>query len=127
MFHVKEAMISYREQGSLFNKFYTTYLIKGALKKDKPTINWFNIMGVIARTCVHLVTFVVHSAVLFYSTEAGINFSLIINLYSLTPFFTAIAFFCFFKERLTRIHLIGMLFIFGCVYITSQSEKPKEA
>ena len=86
-------------------------------------INWFNVNSVLTRTTVHLVTFFLHTSVLYYSNAANINFSLIINLYSLTAFFTAIAFYCFFHEKLTRWHIIGMLFIFSCVYITSQSDK----
>lgn len=85
-------------------------------------MNWFNVFAVIGRATVHLSIFCLHSAVLYYSSQANINFSLIINLYSLTPFFTAIAFYLFFKERLNMNHGIGMLFIFGCVYITSLSK-----
>jgi drug/metabolite transporter (DMT)-like permease len=52
---------------------------------------------------------------------AGINFSLILNLYSLTPFLTAILFYLVFKERLAKAHILGMIFIFGCVVVTGES------
>jgi drug/metabolite transporter (DMT)-like permease len=76
----------------------------------------------VSRTTVHIVSFFLHSGVLYYSTEANVNFSLIINLYSLTPFSTAIAFYCFFREKVNKNHGIGMFFIFACALITSQSQ-----
>lgn len=76
----------------------------------------------LARTTIHIISFILHSAVLHYSTAAQVNFSLIINLYSLTPFFTAVAFWIFFNEKLKKTHIIGMLLIFSCVYVTSQAE-----
>jgi drug/metabolite transporter (DMT)-like permease len=90
--------------------------------KRNQLVNWFNVFSVLARTAIHMTSFFLHAAVLHFSTAAHVNFSLIVNLYSLTPFFTAIAFYCFFGEKLSRVHIIGMLFIFSCVYITSMSE-----
>ena len=61
---------------------------------------------------------------------AGINFSLVMNLYSLTPFLMAILFFSVFKEKLGNAHIIGMIFLFACVAITgesnSEAEKPAD-
>jgi drug/metabolite transporter (DMT)-like permease len=79
------------------------------------------VASVLARTAAHLLSFFLHASVLYYSNEANINFSLVINLYSLTPFFTALLFFCFFNEAVNRSHMLGMFFIFSCIYITSQS------
>ena len=56
---------------------------------------------------------------------AHVNFSLIMNLYSLTPFITAILFYAVFKERLNKMHILGMIFIFGCILITSESNVEK--
>jgi drug/metabolite transporter (DMT)-like permease len=57
---------------------------------------------------------------------AGINFSLILNLYSLTPFLTAILFYLVFKEKLAKVHLLGMIFIFACVVVTGESNSEQE-
>ena len=60
----------------------------------------------------------------FYTaTLALINFSLIINLYALTPFVNSIAFYVIFKERLTKLHIIGMVLILGCIVMTGMSSK----
>lgn len=133
LYHVKEALTVYREHGSCWNHEKSAYLMNsspserntfngGLRNRGERRVNWFNVCAILGRTSIHLVSFFLHSSVLYYSTEAHINFSLIINMYSLTPFFTAIAFYCFFNERLNMSHGIGMLFIFSCVYITSQSE-----
>ncbi len=62
----------------------------------------------------------------FYTASlALINFSLIINLYALTPFVNSIAFFLVFKERLNRLHLIGMVLILGCIVLTGMSSSNK--
>ena len=58
-------------------------------------------------------------SVMYTAARAGFNYSLAINLYSMTPFLTAIAFYFFFKEKLNRIHLIGMGMLFVCIVITS--------
>jgi drug/metabolite transporter (DMT)-like permease len=78
-------------------------------------------MAVIVRSFALILIFFVHASVLYYSSEAKINFSLVVNLYSLTPFLTAVAFYCFFKELIKTSHLIGMFFIVLCVYITAES------
>lgn len=67
-------------------------------------------------------SYFLHAAVLYSSTLAHINFSLILNLYSMTPFLTAIAFYMMFKERLHKMHLIGMFLILGCITCTSLSQ-----
>lgn len=127
IFHIKEALNCYQEHKKCWTHHKSAYItteqsVGLSMLRQRKRINWFNIFGVVARTTIHLVSFILHSSVLYYSIEANVNFSLIINLYSLTPFFTAVAFYCFFKEKLNKSHIIGMLFIFTCVYITSQSE-----
>ncbi|TNV78815.1 hypothetical protein FGO68_gene5254 [Halteria grandinella] len=134
VFHTKTALQSYGAQGSFWKRERSAYFKTqiqataqnyGVSKVTK--LNWFNVCAVFGRTMIHMISFCLHSAVLYYSSQANINFSLIINLYSLTPFFTAIAFYLFFKERLNMNHGVGMLFIFGCVYITSLSENREQS
>ena len=60
-------------------------------------------------------------AVLHTADLAKINFSIILNLYSLTPFLTAILFFIVFKEKLNKLHILGMIMIFSCIVVTSES------
>ena len=67
----------------------------------------------------------INMAVLESAEMAGINFSLVLNLYSLTPFLTAILFYAAFKERLAKTHIVGMFFIFACIAITSESNTSK--
>ena len=63
----------------------------------------------------------VHMSVLRTAELAGVNFSLVLNLYSLTPFLTAVLFYAVFKEKLAKPHILGMLFIFACVIVTGES------
>lgn len=58
---------------------------------------------------------------MYSATLANVNYSLITNLYGLTPFVTAIAFYFIFKEKLNKYHLIGMSFIFICLIILALS------
>jgi len=58
----------------------------------------------------------------FYTASlAMINFSLIINLYALTPFLNSLAFYYCFRESLNKLHLIGMVLILGCITLTGMS------
>ena len=63
----------------------------------------------------------VHMSVLRTAELAGVNVSLVLNLYSLTPFLTALLFFAVFREKLAKVHIVGMLFIFACVIVTGES------
>jgi drug/metabolite transporter (DMT)-like permease len=73
------------------------------------------------RSLMSLIGLFVHMSVLRTAELAGVNFSLILNLYSLTPFLTAVLFYAVFKEKLSRVHLLGMVFIFSCVVVTGES------
>lgn len=75
----------------------------------------------IVRALFSLAAFFANMSVIYTSDKAGINLSLILNLYSLTPFLTAILFFIVFKEKLNKMHILGMIFLFGCVGITGES------
>lgn len=63
---------------------------------------------------------------LYTATLAKINYSLVLNLYSLCPFLIAIGFYLVFGERLTRFHGLGMAMMLTCVVITGESYKVKE-
>ena len=73
------------------------------------------------RSLMSLIGLFVHMSVLRTAELAGVNFSLILNLYSLTPFLTAVLFYAVFREKLAKAHLLGMFFIFGCVVVTGES------
>jgi len=131
IYHIREAVKIHKEHGRFWTTHNSAYLLTRAQRvEDEWTrasrFNLFNIFGVLGRTFVHLIQFVLHSATIYYATLAHLNFSLIINLYSLTPFFTAVAFFLLFREKLSKYHIVGMFFIFGCVYITGKSETTKK-
>lgn len=82
-------------------------------------------MAVMVRSASSLGGLFIHALVLESAELAGINFSLVLNLYSLTPFLTAVMFFIFFRERLAKLHIVGMFCIFACVAITGESNKEK--
>jgi drug/metabolite transporter (DMT)-like permease len=82
-------------------------------------IKYFNIFGVLLKALVTLTSQAFKISVMYTAARAGLNYSLVINLYSLTPFLTAIAFYFCFKERLYQMHLIGMGLLFVCIVITS--------
>jgi drug/metabolite transporter (DMT)-like permease len=65
-------------------------------------------------------------AVLETTELAGVHMSLILNLYSLTPFITAILFFIVFRERLARAHIVGMILLMCCVVITGESSHEEQ-
>ena len=95
---------------------------------DSPKfkVRWSSIVAVIVRSVLSLIGQFNHMLVLRTAELAGINFSLILNLYSLTPFLTAILFYLVFKEKLAKAHILGMLFIFGCVVVTGESNSQQE-
>jgi drug/metabolite transporter (DMT)-like permease len=64
--------------------------------------------------------------VMLSSQLAGINFSIVMNIYSLTPFLMAVLFFSVFKEKLVKTHIFGMIFLFACVLITGESNYQEE-
>ena len=57
--------------------------------------------------------------VMYTAALAGVNYSLVINMYSLAPFLTAIAFYLLFKETLKPFHIVGIGFLFICIVVTS--------
>ena len=77
--------------------------------------------AVTLRSIMSLMGLFVHMSVLRTAELAGVNFSLVLNLYSLTPFLTAVLFYAVFKENLAKPHILGMLFIFACVIVTGES------
>ena len=91
-------------------------------KKTHRQVNWFNLVGTVSRALVTLSSYILHAAVLYTSTLAGINFSLILNVYSMSPFLTAITFFFIFKEKIHKMHIVGMILILGCIVCTSLSQ-----
>lgn len=60
-------------------------------------------------------------SVMYTAAKAGFNYSLAINLYSMTPFLTSIAFYFLFREKLNAMHVLGMALLFVCIVITSQA------
>ena len=139
-YHIKEAVKLRRRNGVFWMKEHSAYLqykestplreyvddgieviIPDKAKKSKVKIQWYNIFAIIVRSIFSLGALFTHMAVIRTSDLADINLSLILNLYSLTPFLTAILFFIVFKERLNKLHILGMVFIFSCVIITGES------
>jgi drug/metabolite transporter (DMT)-like permease len=84
-------------------------------------LNYFNIFSILLKTAVTLGSQGLKISVMYTAAKAGFNYSLAINLYSLTPFLTAVAFYILFKERLNALHLVGMALLFVCIVITSQA------
>ena len=60
-------------------------------------------------------------AVVYYSVQAGVNFSIIMTIFALTPFVTALAFRLFFKEKLAFAHFGGILLFTVCITCISFS------
>ena len=84
-------------------------------------INKFNIWAVCLRTTVQVITVVLKILVMKTAAAAHINFSLVANIYSITPFWVAVAFYFIFKERITKIHLLGIVLITICILMTGLS------
>lgn len=82
---------------------------------------WKTIFAVTFRSIMSLFGQFMHMSVLRTADLASVNFSLVLNLYSLTPFLTAVLFFAVFREKLTKVHILGMAFIFACVLVTGES------
>ena len=59
--------------------------------------------------------------VMYTAALSGLNYSLVINMYSLSPFLTALAFYLLFKEKLKPFHIAGIGLLFLCILITSRS------
>ena len=141
VYHSKEAIKSKKNEGALWLKERSAYLSFKETKKlnqlpsspettddnyyvkqpARLVINWYNVWAIFIRSFFSLGGLFLHMTVLHTAERAKINFSIILNLYSLTPFLTAILFYIVFKERLTKLHVAGMFLIFGCIAITSES------
>ena len=90
---------------------------------DLKKLNMPSLGGVLCRSIVMVSVTFINAAVLYASIMANINFSLIINLYSFTPFLNAISFYFIFKEKLNKMHIVGMVMILVCFLFTSLSEE----
>ena len=143
-YHIKTAIESKKKHGSIWSLKDSAYLksdecLSLSSHKDarmestsstennesvskcsrKLRFNYFNMFGVILKALVTMTSQIFKISVMYTAARAGLSYSLVINLYSLTPFLTAVAFYFFFKERLNRMHLIGMALLFVCIVITS--------
>ena len=78
-------------------------------------------LGVLSKATVTLCSQLFKISVMYTASRAGFNYSLAVNLYSLTPFITAVAFYFIFKEKLQKLHLVGMGLLFCCIIITGHS------
>lgn len=87
----------------------------------KYRIHWPNIMALTARGGVGFMQLLSYMAVQYYSLEAEINFSLVSNIFAITPFTTAIMFFAIFREKLSFIHMLGIVLISGGIVMLTQS------
>ena len=129
---LKQAYTSWRQTGKLWNLKDSAYLIgpsesfpiimsdEGELSKnDRVRLNVFNIVAVLTKSLVAFCTQLMKILVMYTAALAGLNYSLVVNMYSLTPFLTAIAFYILFKEKLNSMHLIGIGLLFVCIIITS--------
>ena len=143
-YHIKEAIHSKRSHGTYWYLKNSAYLSSdecvhlithknlriestnstqanedAKLPSRKLRCNYFNLFGVFLKAIVMMISHAFKISVMYTAAYAGLSYSLVINLYSLTPFLTAVAFYFLFKERLFKMHLIGMGLLFVCIVITS--------
>jgi len=71
-----------------------------SLQTQSLSLNYFYLCGVALRACVGTSIHMIHYFILHYSILAEINFSVILNILSFTPFMTALGFYVAFKEKL---------------------------
>lgn len=81
-------------------------------------MNYYNIKWMGIKGFVSVVGIYLKIAVLYTATLASINYSLISNIYSLTPFLLAISFYFLYKEVLSSIHVIGIVTIITGIVLT---------
>jgi drug/metabolite transporter (DMT)-like permease len=79
------------------------------------------VIGVLAKAVVGVCSQLMKILVMYTAALSGINYSLVINLYSLSPFLTSFAFYLIFQEKLKPFHLAGIALLFLCVIITGHS------
>ena len=134
-YHIKEAVGNIRKNGTIWSMKTSAYFkseetdqfitYQDTLRDTsdgsggKISINRFNVIAVLTKSLVTMSSQAMKISVMYTAACAGLSYSLVINLYSLTPFFTAIAFYFLFKEKLNSMHLIGMALLFVCIVITS--------
>jgi drug/metabolite transporter (DMT)-like permease len=85
--------------------------------------NYFNLLGVLCKATCSLCSSFLKIIVMYTAAQAGLHYSLVINMYSLTPFLTAAAFYFIFKERMNPIHIIGIIMLMVCIVITTKAPK----
>jgi hypothetical protein len=75
LFHSKTALSSYGAQGTFWKRERSAYF-KSEIKASTVSygvskvtkVNWFNVCAVLGRTMIHMISFCLHSAVLYYSS-----------------------------------------------------------
>jgi hypothetical protein len=140
IYHGRQAIANYQKSGAIWSLKGSAYFISdevspllgngdrriqinldGGVSRNRIRINYFNLFGMLAKAFVTLSSQAMKISVMYTAARAGFNYSLAINLYSMTPFLTAIAFYFVFKETLNSLHLVGMALLFVCIVITSQA------
>ena len=120
-YHIKEAIQSKSRHGTIWSLKNSSYLSSDecfplSAHKDlridstnstqanedakspsrKLRCKYFNLFGVLLKALVMMISHAFKISVMYTAAYAGLSYSLVINLYSLTPFLTAIAFYVLF-------------------------------
>ena len=103
-----------RSLGTLWSPSDSAYFIN---TNGSLSLNYFNIFGVLSKSLITLISQLLKISVMYTAALAGLNYSLVINLYSMSPFLTAIAFYKLFNETLNKVHILGMSLLFICIVI----------
>jgi drug/metabolite transporter (DMT)-like permease len=84
--------------------------------------NYGNLMLVILRSILGIVSITIYYLLIVYSKNSGVNASVFSTLFAGSSFLTALAFYIVYTEKLENKHIVGMLVLVLSVLLMSMDD-----
>lgn len=107
-------------------KHYWTWEKSILIDQDTGSISWWVVFAIV----VNAVNVIIGGFGVIYSfkfaLETNINLGIVSSIFGLTPFLTAVFFYCVFSETLKKAQLFGMVFMVACIVLIGFGVKDHE-